>query len=342
LARTSADRLPQRELHGLLEILGEVHHAEDLDAFRQGLLDVLPRVVPSSYTSYNEFGADGRPLVTIVSPEPEPRALEQWGRFGHQNPLVQRHLTTRDARAYRLSDVISGPDFRRLELYREVFAPMGVEHQMAITLPAPPRLLVGLAVVAPDDYTDAQRLMFDLARPHLIQARANAATREQLRDVLAAVERGLDDVGQALVVTDDRDRIAFSTEAGRDALAVLRRAGASLPSALPTDHSVVATDTDGPVVVRRLPSTGGTTVYLFERPKRPVPLADLEALGLSRREAEVLAGFMAGESTTAVATALAISPRTIHKHSERIYRRLGVGDRVAAVSCAWSALDAGR
>ncbi len=53
--------LPERELHGLLELLGEVHHAETLAGFRTALLDVLPRVIPAAYTSYNEVSADGRP-----------------------------------------------------------------------------------------------------------------------------------------------------------------------------------------------------------------------------------------------------------------------------------------
>ena len=32
--------LPERELHGLLELLGEAHHAENLESFRIALLDV--------------------------------------------------------------------------------------------------------------------------------------------------------------------------------------------------------------------------------------------------------------------------------------------------------------
>jgi DNA-binding CsgD family transcriptional regulator len=99
---------------------------------------------------------------------------------------------------------------------------------------------------------------------------------------------------------------------------------------------------DAPLLVRRLPSTRGTTVFLFERSERPTPLAQIEALGLSPREAEVLRRFMRGETTAQAATSLAISPRTVHKHAESIYRKLGVTDRVAAVSTAWSALDAGR
>jgi DNA-binding NarL/FixJ family response regulator len=91
-----------------------------------------------------------------------------------------------------------------------------------------------------------------------------------------------------------------------------------------------------------LPSKGGTTAFIFERSERPTPLEQIEALGLSPREAEVLRRFMRGETTAEAATSLTISPRTIHKHAESIYRKLGVTDRVAAVSTAWSALDVGR
>jgi DNA-binding NarL/FixJ family response regulator len=170
----------------------------------------------------------------------------------------------------------------------------------------------------------------------------------RLRDVLHAIEHGLDDVGQAIVVTDDRERIAFASHAGRDALQLLdgaRRDGSRLPDALQAvsaDHTVMPVHDDAPLIVRRLPSERGTTVFLFERTARPTPLDQIEALGLSTREAEVLRRFMRGETTAAAAAALAVSPRTIHRHAEHVYRKLGVTDRVAAVSTAWAALDAGR
>ena len=46
-------------------------------------------------------------------------------------------------------------------------------------------------------------------------------------------------------------------------------------------------------------------------------------------------------TTAAIATQLRVSPRTVHKHAERIYAKLGVSDRLAAVSAAWAALDSG-
>src|SRR3954452_2650988 len=113
----ATDGLPARELDSLLELLGEAHHAETVVEFRTALLDVLPRIIPAAYTSYNEIGADGTPLVTLVTPEAPPQILGNWGRYGHQNPLVHHHLRTRDSRAHRLSDVTSMAAFRELELY---------------------------------------------------------------------------------------------------------------------------------------------------------------------------------------------------------------------------------
>jgi DNA-binding CsgD family transcriptional regulator len=352
--REPAGGLPERELQGLLEILGEVHHSEDLASFRTALLDVVPRVIPNAYTSYNEIAADGTPLVTIVQPEPAPRWLERWGRYGHQNPLVQRYLETRDPRAHRLSDVIDHAAFRERELYQEVFVPLGVEHQLAVTLPAPPRLLIGLALADERNFTDGERRILDLARPHLIQAHANAALRERLHDVLAAVEAGLDDSGEALVVVDPFGRIEFATASGRSSLELLSdRAhpnGSHLPPVLRDAaepgwpaHAVFPIAAGGPLVVRRMAQTrGSATVLVFERGTRGTSRELLEALGLSPREAEVLQTMMRGRTTAAVAAELGVSPRTVSKHAEHIYAKLGVHDRVAAVSAAWAALDAGR
>ena len=346
------DGLRERELQGLLEILGEVHHAEDVASFRSALLDVIPRVIPNAYTSYNEIAADGTPLVTIVTPEPGQRQLERWGRFGHQNPLVERYLRTRDPRAYRLSDVIALEEFRERQLYQEVFVPLGVEHQLVVTLPAPPRLLIGLALADARDFSDGERRVLDLARPHLIQAHANAGLRERLHDVLAAVEAGLDDSGEALVVVDAYGRVEFATAAGRAALGALGpTTGGELPAPLraatgkdwPARAVVPVPGGGDPLVVRRMARTPGrTTVLVFERGTRGASRELLEALGLSPREAEVLQAMMRGRATAAIAVELGVSPRTVSKHAERIYDKLGVHDRVAAVSSAWAALDSGR
>lgn len=58
------------------------------------------------------------------------------------------------------------------------------------------------------------------------------------------------------------------------------------------------------------------------------------ALGLTDRELEVLQLLAEGLLATSIASKLSLSPRTIHKHLGNIYEKMGVHDRLVAVSMA--------
>lgn len=68
-----------------------------------------------------------------------------------------------------------------------------------------------------------------------------------------------------------------------------------------------------------------------------LPLEQLQALGLSRRQAEVLRLIATGYATPDAASILGISPRTAQKHLEHCYRTLGVTSRSQASHAAWAA-----
>lgn len=59
-----------------------------------------------------------------------------------------------------------------------------------------------------------------------------------------------------------------------------------------------------------------------------------ERLGLTGREAEVLLWLGRGKSNRDIAEILALSPRTVNKHLEQIYAKLGVENRAAAAVLA--------
>lgn len=59
-----------------------------------------------------------------------------------------------------------------------------------------------------------------------------------------------------------------------------------------------------------------------------------EHLDLTGRELSVLALLAEGRTAVAMASRLGISPRTVHKHLENLYRKLGVRDRLEAVLVA--------
>lgn len=62
------------------------------------------------------------------------------------------------------------------------------------------------------------------------------------------------------------------------------------------------------------------------------------ALGVTRREAEVLLWLARGKTNRDIADILGLSPRTVNKHLEGIYAKLGVENRAAAVVQTLSAL----
>ena len=56
-----------------------------------------------------------------------------------------------------------------------------------------------------------------------------------------------------------------------------------------------------------------------------------ERFGVTAREAEVLIWIGRGKATRDIAEILGMSPRTVQKHLEQIYAKLGVENRAAAI-----------
>ncbi len=63
-----------------------------------------------------------------------------------------------------------------------------------------------------------------------------------------------------------------------------------------------------------------------------------DGLGLTGREAEVLMWLARGKSNRDIAAILSVSPRTVDKHLEQVYSKIGVENRAAAVGVAVSCL----
>jgi DNA-binding NarL/FixJ family response regulator len=129
--------------------------------------------------------------------------------------------------------------------------------------------------------------------------------------------------GQVLVVVppvidpdaDDAERraLAFARREGFDEhhVLLLREAVAPLMALLP--HAVAATQ-------RRERDRAGRDAA--------------REFGLTSRELEVLGLLSQGLLATSIASRLSLSPRTVHKHLGNIYDKLGVHDRLVAVSLA--------
>ncbi|HEX8714779.1 MAG TPA: hypothetical protein VF706_04345, partial [Solirubrobacteraceae bacterium] len=256
--------LSARDVRNVLDFVGEAHGAGDLDELRAFMPAGLAGLVRTDYASYNEVGIDGTVYATVAFPEVPPEAFERWAKYAYQNPLVVRHAQTRDGRAYRFSDVADPAELARLELFRDFYKSLGVRHQIAFTLPSPPRLTFGLALSRGGrDYSERDRDVLNLTRPHLIQAYRNVQARERAGRLIEALRNGVDASGEAIAIVD-AGSVAFASSAAREHLRGLGWDGSGKsPAPLlepgPTGRlwdPLLVRGADGNVVVRRLPSGG--------------------------------------------------------------------------------------
>ena len=344
--------LTHRQYRSILDLVGDAHDAQDLADLRALLLPALRRIVPADYASYNEVTADGDAPVAVVEPELPAFAYEAWERHARSNPLIAHYSRTRDTRPYRFSDVVSMPELRRTALYRELYEPLGIEHQIAFGLPSPPALVIGIALSrgGAHDFSDDERTMLDIARPHLIQAYRNAQLRERLAGALEALRAGLDVNGAGALVVDRSGAVVIASRRGRELARKLTgtsiRDGDLLPGPLAgmlgNGNGQAPTLPDGErVLTHVVRSADGMSVMLLDTAVSALPPSKLEGLGLTPREAEALSQLARGLSTEEAAAELEMSPRTLHKHAERIHSKLGVHDRAQAVATAWAAVVAG-
>jgi DNA-binding NarL/FixJ family response regulator len=84
----------------------------------------------------------------------------------------------------------------------------------------------------------------------------------------------------------------------------------------------------------------GTNEFLLRLAKDPgadAPAEFSSELGLTTREGEVLSWLSKGKTNRDIAQILGLSPRTVDKHLEQIYSKLGVENRTAAAAIAVNA-----
>jgi DNA-binding CsgD family transcriptional regulator len=165
----------------VLGLIGEVVGLLDVEELCHSLLPALREVVPAEWCALNELPADLPHTVSISEPLAPPEMHVAFARYGAENPLVEYYLRTHDGRAMRFSDLITPRELHRLDLYREVYQPLGVEYQIAFTLPSAHQRVLGIALSrAKRDFTAGERDLLNLARPYLIQAYRNALDYTQL------------------------------------------------------------------------------------------------------------------------------------------------------------------
>jgi len=351
------DALSGAGLQALLEFLRELYQHLDVDEFAPHVVQALMTLVPADLASFNEVDTStgrSRTIVTPTGADRFPGSEEVFARHVREHPFVANSERMGDGRAHRLSDFMTRVAFRRLPLYNEYYRRIGTEHQLAVPLPSRRPLLRGFVLSrrAPD-YSERERTLMTLMAPHVVQAYRNAEAMTRARRSAAPGARDATDT--EVVLLSARGGVQFATPRARRWLAAYFGESVARDSRVPAELRAWARaqehalDARGdapapriPLVVRRdggsleirFASEPGQRALLVRERRRGIVAPALEPLGLSPREAQVLAWVAEGKTNVEIGVILGARPRTVAKHLEHIFRKLGVETRTAAAAAA--------
>jgi DNA-binding CsgD family transcriptional regulator len=343
-------RLGNADFEAVLNVVRAVTAARDPDEFSRLVIKQVANLIPSDAVSINEVDPEAGRATYLVEPESFsvlPDGEEILGALADQHPLIHHFLTTGDGSAHRISDFWTQSRLHASPIYQLLYGPMGVEYQMAVTLPAPRPIVVGIALSRCDtDFSDRDQSVLNVLRPHLAQAWYNAKDQGHLRALLSVASEATAESGAGLIVLSDPPQ-----ELTPGALVTLYRffgrptATSPLPvrverwmesqqSRLDDQSSLelvkpLRADIDGRrVVLRYLPGqTAHPGVLLLREERRRPRERSLDSLGLTTRESEIVSCVIRGESNAMIGQSLHVSPTTVKKHLDNIYVKVGVRGR---------------
>ncbi|MBC2666850.1 response regulator [Novosphingobium flavum] len=183
-------------------------------------------------------------------------------------------------------------------------------------------------------------------RVHMAQGRA-----------MHASVASLDATGRQMVATDRNGNLLWCTPGAEQVIDRVaggwNRAAGALPAALrdPVGNLLARPDLSGATTRIDLRGAGSLELVVVAQYRENEVLIRLnelnperdvlrlgERLGLTQRESEVLLWVSYGKASSDISLVLEISPRTVQKHLERIYEKLGVETRSAAAAIAIRAI----
>jgi DNA-binding NarL/FixJ family response regulator len=169
-------------------------------------------------------------------------------------------------------------------------------------------------------------------RVHLANARASLSA-----------QTALDAAGRHLVALSPDGRIVWATPQASRLIDDLGIAGAIEATAANGDGPLEVTlPNASPLLLAPVGTAGqGERLYRFGRGEAGETDLLKSRFGITAREAEVLLWIGRGKTNKDIGEILGLSPRTVNKHLEQIYAKLGVENRASAALKAAEALNGG-
>jgi DNA-binding CsgD family transcriptional regulator len=294
-----------------------------------------------------------------------PDTPEILGKYSYQHPLVTHIVRTKDSTPRRITDFVSQRQFRTTALFNELFHPLRIPYTMGLGLGLAPHSQWPVALAchrSGRDFTADELAIADVLSPHIVQAFGNAATVTKMQEELSTLSRTIEEMNRAVLALTPQGCIQWATPRAHRLLTdyglqgnrrsdwlpprlrewvgqQLAKLGSPSDLPFPLDPLVITRE-DRTLTVRFI-QDGAKRLLFLDETRVSFPLDSLATLGLSRRETEILGWVAHGKTNLEIGMILGISHRTVQKHLEHVYGRLGVENRYAAMTMALDVMRRG-
>jgi DNA-binding CsgD family transcriptional regulator len=360
-------KLPERDLRAALHALQALAaQSADGTSFVAAVLEQLTGVVASDLTTLSicDLEQGSRRVVGRKAESLSAGDRAAFDRHFREHPLVRFHSSHPGGPTQRISDCMNVHTFRNSALHADYYRRIGINYVMALPLRIDDANVISVVFNrSRSDFRERERAVLDAIRRPLAAIYRNLVICEEAGIGLQCIGRLAADGGWQLMRVALAGRILDAAPA---ALRLLRRyfpeytsaAAAKLPATLFTwfAHSRnwglerTAISHGQPFTLSRLggkltihfipdPDDSGAGFLLMKNERTELHAVHLTQLPVTEREREVLVLVAAGKTNGEIAAVLAISDRTVQKHLEHIFQKLGVETRTAAAVRALAAAD---
>lgn len=360
--------LSARDLRSAMAVLQTLAEQNaDCRSFVVAALEQLAGIVASDLTTLSicDLERGARRVISRSGEALSDADRAAFDRHFREHPLVRFHGAHPGGPTQRISDCMGSTEFRHSPLHADYYRRIGINYVMALPLRIDRSNVISVVFNRGHaDFKDAERGVLDVLRLPLAALYRNLAACEDAGLGLQCVRDLAAENGWQLIRVSVTGRILdasapalgllgrFFPEAadGRDCrlppplaewFSRTRSWGLERP-AISRGQQFTTSRLGARLTVHFVPDPQDASAgFLLMKSERLSAGAEmLVQLALTRREREILALVAAGKTNAEIATVLSISARTVQKHLEHIFPKLGVETRTAAALRALAAADA--
>lgn len=344
-------RLSHHDYNASSRVMRELYAETSLPALRARLFPLLSRLVPMEYGSLNDFNDRLPRYVSRAYPDrPELQSLLPRLQAAIRTHPLYDHYQSASPVPKKISDRVTLRQFRETAVYQEYYHFANVRHQMVFYLGKEGDTRIGVALNRwHRDFSERDRAVFGFLSPHIAQAYQNARIATDAALKLDDVGEGLDSIHRAVILTRADGAIRWISPQARAWLDEFFSECRNAPHHLPVQlrnwvHQSVKTANSGRPNFSELQlaaqagcrlliycgrTAGGDFVLALLRERVCIPPEMAQSFNLTPREAEILFWMSEAKTNPEIAVILGASVRTIHKHTEHLFAKLHVENRLA-------------